>query len=277
MHSIILTLAILAVCSSAPVAKMSGLTALALGFWRTGIVGCMLLFRSKKPNKKQWVYTICAGFFLALHFWTWFTSLNHTSAFRSTLLVCLNPFWVALWEWKSGKPPSKAFWSGGILAFLGVIIMSYGSEGTSFSLWGDSLALLGGILGAAYFIIGKHARQELDIYTYGSWTCLSSALWLAILSLIQSSPLMVQPDEWKFLIYMALGPQFLGHIGLNYVLKYVSASFLSILLLFEPVGAGLLAWIFLSEIPHSSTLLGAVVVMFGLTYVILSSPNEANT
>ena len=141
---------------------------------------------------------------------------------------------------------------------------------------GDALALLGGMLGAAYFIIGKHARNELDIYTYGSWTCLSSALWLGILALSQNAPLFVQNDEWKYLVYMALGPQLLGHIGLNYVLKYVSASFISLLFLFEPVGAGLLAWIFLAEIPHSSTIAGAVVVMFGLTYVILSSPNKAN-
>ena len=277
LHSIILTFAILAVCSSAPVAKMSGLSAIALGFWRTGIVGILLLYRSQRPTKKQWIFTISAGFFLALHFWTWFTSLNHTSAFRSTLLVCLNPFWVAIWEWKSGKPPSKSFWIGGMLAFLGVLLMSSGSEDSSFSIWGDALALLGGMLGAAYFIIGKRARQELDIYTYGSWTCLSSAVWLGFLSFFRDSSILVQPNEWKYLIYMALGPQLLGHIGLNYVLKYVSASFISILLLFEPVGAGLLAWFFLTEIPHASTIAGATVVMFGLTYVILSSPNKANT
>ncbi|MAA77925.1 MAG: hypothetical protein CL916_01595 [Deltaproteobacteria bacterium] len=277
LHPIILTFAILAVCSSAPVAKMSGLSALALGFWRTGIVGILLLFRAQKPNLKHWFFTICAGFFLALHFWTWFTSLQHTSAFRSTLLVCLNPFWVALWEWKKGNPPSKSFWIGGLLALLGILIMSSGNQEESFSIWGDTLALLGGMLGAAYFIIGKHARKELDIYTYGSWTCISSAIWIGIIALAQNASIIVQTDEWKYLIYMALGPQLLGHIGLNYVLKYVSASFISILLLFEPVGAGLLAWLFLSETPHSSTIAGATVVMFGLTYVILSSPNKANT
>ena len=274
LHSIILTLAILAVCSSAPVTKMSGLTALTLGFWRTGIVGFILLFRAKKPNHKNLFFTVCAGLFLALHFWTWFTSLNYTSAFRSTLLVCLNPFWVALWEWKNGSPPSRAFWIGGLLAFIGILIMSSGAQQESFSMLGDALALLGGMLGAAYFIIGKHTRRVLDIYTYGTWTCLSSAIWLGVLAFIQDVPIIVQPNEWKFLVFMALGPQLLGHIGLNYVLKYVSASFISILLLFEPVGAGLLAWFILNEIPHVSTVTGAVVVMFGLTYVIVSSPRK---
>ena len=277
LHAIVLTFAIVAVCSSAPVAKMSGLSALALGFWRTGIIGALLLYRSKRPTKKQWLFTISAGFFLALHFWTWFTSLSYTSAFRSTLLVCLNPFWVALWEWKSGRPPSKSFWIGGMLAFFGVLLMSSGGEEESFSLWGDALALVGGMLGAAYFIIGKRAREELDIYTYGSWTCLASAVWLGLLALFQNTSLIVETNEWKYLIYMALGPQLLGHIGLNYVLKYVSASFISILLLFEPVGAGLLAWLFLEEVPYFSTIAGATVVMSGLTYVILYAPNKANT
>ena len=113
---------------------MSGLSALALGFWRTGIVGILLLFRAQRPNAKYWFFTICSGFFLALHFWTWFTSLNHTSAFRSTLLVCLNPFWVALWEWKNGNPPSKSFWIGGFLAFtsagpLRTVAQSYDASG----------------------------------------------------------------------------------------------------------------------------------------------------
>ena len=277
LHSIILTLSILAVCSSAPVAKLSGVSALALGFWRTGIVGALLYPRSKRMSAKQWQYTCVAGLFLALHFWSWFTSLNHTSAFRSTLLVCLNPFWVALWEWKRGIPPSKGFWIGGILAFVGICIMSIDASPSNSSLLGDLLALLGGMLGAAYFLIGKQAREELDIYTYGSWTCLSSAAWIALLALVQGESLLVQPNEWKFLLYMAIGPQLFGHIGLNYVLKYVSASFLSVLLLFEPVGAGILAWIFLYEVPESSTMVGAIVVMLGLAYVIISSSKKTIT
>ena len=177
-------------------------------------------------------------------------------------------------EWKT---PFKIVLDWGTTRFFGVLLMSSGGQEKSFSIWGDALALIGGMLGAAYFIIGKRARQDLDIYTYGSWTCLASAVWLGLLALFQNTSLIVETIEWKYLIYMALGPQLLGHIGLNYVLKYVSASFISMLLLFEPVGAGILAWLFLKEVPHSFTIAGATVVMFGLTYVILYTPNKANT
>ncbi|MDX9860762.1 MAG: EamA family transporter, partial [Rhodospirillales bacterium] len=37
-----------------------------------------------------------AGAFLALHFITWIASLNHTSIANSTVLVTLNPVWIAL-------------------------------------------------------------------------------------------------------------------------------------------------------------------------------------
>lgn len=270
-HYIILLISLLAVSSSAPVAKLSTIAAISLGFWRTSIIGLVLLPFSGKLNKTQTRYVLSSGVFLAFHFWTWFESLHYTTAFRSTLLVCLNPFWVALWEWRQGTPPTKSFWIGGCCALLGVLLMTIGEKNTTMyaSLWGDVLATIGGILGAAYFVVGKKAREELDIYRYGSWTCLSCAGWLFAISMCTHTSLFPRPEDWKYLLFMALGPQFCGHIGLNYVLKFVPASFLSLLLLFEPVGAGILAWVFLSEVLSLSTIIGGGIVILSLSYVMI--------
>jgi drug/metabolite transporter (DMT)-like permease len=233
------------------------------------------LGRSGWLSRTHTKYVLLSGFFLALHFWTWFESLHHTSAFRSTLLVCLNPFWIALWEWGHGEKQKRIFWIGGLIAFVGVNIMSLGSDVQDSSIWGDGLALIGGMFGAAYFIIGKKAREELDIYRYGSWTCLSCAFWLFSISIPTQTPLLPTQEDWPFLMYMALGPQLCGHIGLNYVLKYVRASFLSMLLLFEPVGAGVLAFFILVEIPSFWACVGGCVVIFGLSQIIIFSRTNA--
>ena len=272
-HYIILLISLLAVSSSAPVAKLSTIAALSLGFWRTGLIGLLLLPFSGKINQKQAQYVLVSGLFLAFHFWTWFESLHYTTAFRSTLLVCLNPFWVALWEWRQGTPPQKSFWIGGLCALVGVMFMTLGDTSTTMkaSLWGDALATIGGMLGAAYFVVGKKAREELDIYRYGSWACLSCASWLGAIALMTNTSLLPHLEDWKFLLFMALGPQLCGHIGLNYVLKFVPASFLSLLLLFEPVGAGILAWIFLEEVLSLSTIMGGGIVILSLSYVMIFS------
>jgi len=215
-----------------------------------------------------------SGIFLALHFWTWFESLSHTSAFRSTLLVCLNPFWIAIWEQLSGKKQSKNYWLGGGISFLGVCIMSIHSAATTTSMLGDLLACVGGMLGAAYFIVGKKARVELDIYQYGSGSCLFSALTLFLIAVFTDTPLSLSSTEWIFAIYMALGPQLCGHIGLNYVLKYVRASFLSMLLLFEPVGAGILAFFLLAESPTTFAMIGGILVIGGLTVTVIDNDKK---
>ena len=38
----------------------------------------------------------CSGIFLALHFFTWFESLKHTTVASSTTIVCTEVIWVAL-------------------------------------------------------------------------------------------------------------------------------------------------------------------------------------
>ena len=66
---------------------------------------------------------------------------------------------------------------------------------------------------------------------------------------------------------MALGPQLCGHIGMNYALGYISATLVSVLLLFEPVGAGILAIPMLGEIPTQKEMIGSVVILLGLMVV----------
>lgn len=45
-------------------------------------------------NKKDWLYSIVAGVFLAFHFILWFESLNYTSVASSTVLVTLQPLFA---------------------------------------------------------------------------------------------------------------------------------------------------------------------------------------
>ena len=46
---------------------------------------------------------------------------------------------------------------------------------------------------------------------------------------------------------MALGPQLLGHTAYNWSLRYVSATFVAVVTLGEPVGSALLAFLIFGE------------------------------
>jgi drug/metabolite transporter (DMT)-like permease len=63
---------------------------------------------------------------------------------------------------------------------------------------------------------------------------------------------------------MALGPQLLGHVLLNFSVKYVSASVVAAMILLEPVGAAALAAVALGEAPTAGEALGGLIILLGV-------------
>jgi drug/metabolite transporter (DMT)-like permease len=247
--------AVSAVSSAAILVRFAeGAPPIALGFWRTLIVGILMAAWIRPVARRDLGLSALAGFFLAGHFWAWFESLSRTTVLHSTLLVCLGPIWlgVAEWGWLR-KPPSRRFWMGVGLALMGALLMAGQSAdvsqgGIGPTLSGDLLALLGGFLAAAYLFVGQDVRKRVGI------ACYSALFSLTGFSL----------RTWGFVVALALGPQLLGHNGVNYCLRYVRASTLSAMILLEPLGAAILAAMFFHEIPGKIEAFGGFVVLIGV-------------
>lgn len=268
----VLALALAAISAAGVLARLAeGVHPLAIAFWRTLAVGLLLLpWARTRPSARDALGSVGAGLLLAAHFWAWFASLQQTSVLRSTVLVCLTPIWVGVLEARLlSAPPPPRFWAGIAVAVLGVGLMV--SEGEGAGGWGgDALALVGGMLSAAYFTVGRSVRQRLDFLTYGALVCLAAALWLAVLAGVVGAPLVgLPPGAWVPLLAMALGPQLLGHVGLNFAVRYLPAARVASLILLEPVGAAVLAAIWLRETPSAVELAGAGVVLAGVGWAAL--------
>ena len=283
----VLGLSIFSVCLAAPLAKsITTLSPIGIGFWRTMIVGIVMSVWTIQQHRKtlhngasssvfvqmnssQLKWSVLSGVLLGWHFWAWFASLQYTSALRSTTLVCLNPIWVGCLQYFFYKnKPHLSFWVGTIISIMGVFFMSYVADDVTVSYIGDLLAVLGGIFGALYLSIGQRVREEVSIQIYGSVICLSAASSLFLSCLFTGDILIpTSNQDWIFLLLMALGPQFMGHIGMNYALGYIPATIVSVLLLLEPVGAGLLAIPMLGEIPKNQEVWGSLIIISGLAIV----------
>ncbi len=72
------------------------------------------------------------------------------------------------------------------------------------------------------------------------------------------------PRTWLWLVLLALGPQILGHSSLNWALKHLTATFVTLAVLGEPLLSSLLAWWILHEVPSLFTLLGGACVLAGI-------------
>lgn len=239
-----------------------------LAFWRTALVAALLApFARIRLARRDLAVTAVAGLLLAAHFWTWFASLALTSVLRSTVLVTLAPVWAGLMEWLLLKdPPPRRFWLGVAVALPGVALMSAGDGLGQGRLAGDGLALLGGIFTAGYYLAGRSVRQRADIATYGALVCAFAALPLLVVAApLTGAPLLDLPGRaWVVIAAMALGPQLLGHIGFNWALRWLPASFVSAVILLEPVGATALAAGLLNETPSLPAVAGASLVVAGV-------------
>lgn len=130
---------------------------------------------------------------------------------------------------------------------------------------GDALALLGGVLWAGYFLIGRSVRQRVPVTAYMGLVCAAAAAMLLPAAALLDPPLIgFSTETWVLVGLAVLGPQLLGHQGANYAVKYLPASTVSTAMLLEPLGATALAWVILGEtVPHAA-FWGAACVMVGV-------------
>jgi drug/metabolite transporter (DMT)-like permease len=93
----------------------------------------------------------------------------------------------------------------------------------------------------------------------------TAALFLFTAMLLNRIPLFgYSPLAYLLFLLMAVFPQLLGHSSYNYALAFLSAAYVSIAIISEPIGAGLLAFLIFQEIPAPLVLLGAALILLGI-------------
>ncbi len=282
----VMALAVTAISAAAVLVRLAPeVHPIGAGFWRTMLVGLLLapvailrrepgtplLGPLRAVSGRDLLLIFAAAGLLAGHFWTWFASLHLTTVLRSTVLVCLNPIWAGIFEWLLlRRNPGGRFWLGIGVAVGGVVLMTtggapVGDEPAQSALLGDGLALLGGLLGALYLLAGRVVRPRVDIDVYGTIMCLACALWLLPAALATGADLTgFSTRTWLVLVALGLGPQLLGHMGLNYAVRYLPAATVAAVTLLEPAGAAALGAAVLGEIPSGIEVLGGVIAILGV-------------
>lgn len=226
----------------------------------------------KLLTKRDWIFSCIAGLFLALHFVFWFESLNYTSVASSTVLVTLQPIFafVGTYFLFKEKITMQAFLSA-TLAITGSFIISWGDFQIGGSaLFGDILALLGCAFITIYLLFGQDVRRRLSLMTYTFIVYSVSTVALFFYVLFKGASFGPYPsNEWMWFFLLALIPNFLGHTLFNWAVKYVSTNVISVAILFEPVGASILAYYIFKETLTTSQIAGGIVVIAGILLFVV--------
>ena len=207
------------------------------------------------------------GVVLAIHFASWITSLSFTTVASSVIFVHIDPLFVAVVShFLLHERLTKRTVAGIVISFVGATLIAVGDAGLGeLNLYGDLLALVGGVMLGVYILGGRVYRRTLDISSYVTPVYATAAMVLVAMSLFTGAPLTGYPvDEYVLFFAIALVPMIFGHTVYTWALRYVSAPLVSISLLGEPVGASILAYLFLNEAPGSMVLTGGVVTLAGI-------------
>ncbi|WP_372995448.1 DMT family transporter [Lutispora sp.] len=226
-------------------------------------------------TKRDGLYAIVSGLFLALHFATWITSLKLTTVAASTVLVQMSPIFVVAGSFVFFKETiNKAALIGVIIAIAGSVlvgILDFRIGGTA--LAGDFLALAGAFFVAGYLLIGRELRKRINLLPYTFIVYGSCTVFLIAGCMLMGIPLYpYSPKNYAIFLALAFFCTILGHTVFNWALKYLPAYAVSICSLFEPVGATFLAFLLLGEIPGLLQLCGQLVVLIGL-YIFIAKGN----
>jgi len=219
--------------------------------------------------------TLVSGTMLALHFASWITSLEYTSVVTSVVLVTTNPVFVALMTpiFLREKLSPTMITTVVVATLGGIIVSAVGTAGDAphqnAPLFGALLAVVGAICVAAYFIIGRRLRASLSVIPYIWMTYGAGAIVLCGVVLAARLPVAgLSLNAYVFMSFLGLVPQLIGHSSYNYLLRFLSAAFVSLLVLVEPIGTTILAMIVFKgkEYPVPLQYVGAALILGALVF-----------
>lgn len=233
----------------------------------------------KVLNKKDWVLSSIAGVMLAFHFIIWFESLNYTSIASSTVLVTLQPIFafVGTYFFFKEKITLKSIIAA-LVAISGSVWISIGDFRISGSaLYGDILALIACAFITGYLLFGQEVRKRLSLITYTMIVyCVSSITLLIYVLIVEGTFVPIEQMDWLYFLLLAIVPNLLGHTLFNYAVKWVSTNTISMAILFEPIGATILAYLIFNEKLITTQIIGGTIVVFGLIIFVVDFKSIKN-
>lgn len=281
----LVSVGILAISSASILIRLAAAPPLAIATYRVALATLFIapycLLRRSSPGEPlstgTAALTLCSGGFLALHFFFWISSLHKTSVASSVVLVSTTPLFTGLFAWAAlGEPLHRRLWIGIALTAAGSTALAAADLTSSHtSLQGHLLALLGAVMACGYLVAGSAVRRRLDLGSYTLATNGSAALVLIPCCLLTATPLSgFAPQTYVMLGLLAAIPQLIGHATMNWALRFLSPTQVAMLILGEPIGATLLAYLLLGESVTAVKLLGLTTVAAGIT--VASLPPAVN-
>ncbi|MBL3853133.1 DMT family transporter [Bacillus anthracis] len=278
----ILFFGVFALSTSAIFVKLADAPAAIIAFYRLFFAALillpLLLFNQnnrselKTITRRQWGFGFISGLFLAAHYVLWFESLQYTSVASSTVIVTLQPLFLMIGGYFLFKERfTRGAVIGCLIAISGSIVIGWQDFKISGeALYGDILAFIAAGIITAYFFISQYVRKDLSLIPYSIISYGSSACFLGVFAYMQNESFIhYSTQTWLYFFGLAFIATILGQTIFNWLLKWMSATVISMSILGETIGTCILAYFILNETISLQQGLGITVIFIGLALFLM--------
>jgi len=216
---------------------------------------------------------LVSGLFLAATTVLWSWSLTQTNVANSALIHNLSIIFTTTAEWLLFKQRfHKNFLLGAAIAVGGMILL--GLNDLQFEIdkiQGDLVSLVSSVAFCGFLMSVERVRSKVSATTTIFW-CYGLGILLTIpLALINHEQLFpISWQGWYTAVFLGLNAVIVHFLEI-YSLQQLSASFVTLVFLLDPILTGIFAWWIFGETLAWLNLLAFSVILVGL-YLAISSP-----
>jgi drug/metabolite transporter (DMT)-like permease len=246
---------------------------LSTAFWRLALAAPVMWAwtareRTRRPaSRRDVVRLVLPGLFFAADLGAWHWSIRFTTVANATLLANFAPVFVTLGGFLLFRRAfGRLFLVGMAVALVGMalLVAPGGREGGD-RLRGDALGLLTAVFYASYILAVSRVRADFSTATVLAWSATAAAAVLLPLCVLTGETFAPRTAAcWLDLLGLAMVSHVMGQGLVAYALRHLPASFSSVTLLIQPIGAALLAWHFFGERMDAVQALGAGIIIGGI-------------
>lgn len=235
-------------------------------------------------SRRDILFAVIAGVLLAAHFMSIVYSLENTSIMLLIVILNTGPLWTALLEKSFLKTRlNRTIWLGLLITIGGGITIAFFNSGAAESTsdnvsLGIGLAVFSSIAGSANLVIGRSVRAKMSMLPY-SWIVFGiGGLTALAFVFATSTPILGHPTMGYFwLVLLTVIPQIVGHSGFNYVVRYFSATFLSIAGQSLTITMSIAAFFIFGEVPGMGDIIGSAIILIGMVLAIIGSSQKSTS
>jgi drug/metabolite transporter (DMT)-like permease len=255
---------------------------------RLGLAAVLLLLVMKVsgkwevPSRKDWPMVVVAGFLgNTLYQFMFIKGIALSSATNTSFVLATMPAMTSVLSHFMGREKmTPRMWGGVLLTMVGVAGIVLGGSGglaslTSGALAGDLTTLSGTLGWCLCTIFASDLTRRMSPTAFTAWTMVSGATLLAPLSIREMAAApwrRVSVLNWSELVFSASLALVFSYILWNKGVKESGPASTAVFTNLTPMWTGFFGWLLLHESWTPLKLVGAAVILVGVSLVRFAAP-----